>query len=83
MHWLHQGSDCQMKKLLVLPCFPDLDQRFAGNLKEVGARYRTVGAKKRGFLGEIFYIENALKITILALKATKNAKRYFPKTSDF
>ena len=36
MRWLHQGSDCQMKKLLVLPCFPDLDQRFAGNLKEVG-----------------------------------------------
>ena len=35
MRWLHQGSDCQMKKLLVLPCFPDLDQRFAGNFKEV------------------------------------------------
>ena len=25
-----------MKKLMVLPGFPDLDQRFAGNLKEVG-----------------------------------------------
>ena len=80
MHWLHQGSDCQMKKLLVLPCFPDLDQRFAGNLKEVGQMEPDTApqAQKKRFLGHFwgksFYIENAMKIALLALKAKKNAK---------
>ena len=82
MRWLHQGSDCQMKNLLVLPwpCFPDLDQRFAGNLKEVGQMEPDTAPQARKkevlghFLGKSFYIENAMKIALLALKAKKNAK---------
>ena len=85
MRWLHQGSDCQMKKLLVLPCFPELDQRFAGNLKEVGQMEPDTAPQARKkrflghFLGDIFLYWKRHENHPFGLKSDKKRQTTFPK----
>ena len=85
MRWLHQGSDCQMKKLMVLPGFPDLDQRFAGNLKEVGQMEPDTAPQARKkrflghFLGEIFLYWKRHENHPFGLKSDKKRQTTFSK----